>query len=161
MPSIIKEADVKLYIAGKGPYTEILKKLVEKLNLNKKIVFTSFVSKKKLVNLYRMCDVFVHPSLSEGYCHTILEAMSVGRPVVCTDDFGSEMVKVGSEMVKEGYNGYVVSQPEPDLLAEKILDLIFDDNKRCLFGKRSRKIVERDYDWNKIINKLIKIFKNL
>lgn len=55
--------------------------LFEELNLNVKyaddIVMTGFLSDRQLVNLYKRCEIFVYPSLYEGFGLPVLEAMSL------------------------------------------------------------------------------------
>ena len=51
------------------------------------------------------CDIYVQPTTVDSFGVTILEAMSTGLPIVCTDDFTLP------EMVKDGYNGFLVKSP--------------------------------------------------
>ena len=49
------------------------------------LILTNFVSEEVLVHLYNLCDVFVFPSLYEGFGLPVLEAMSCGAPVVVSN----------------------------------------------------------------------------
>ncbi len=139
---VIRELpNVRLHLTSIGPRTEHLKKLVRKLNLNKNVIFWGRVDDKKLLELYKICRIFVHPSLSEGFCHTTLEAMSTGRPVVSTKT-------VGSEMVEHGKTGLIVPPADSEALAEAILKLLSDYDLAYKMGKRAREVVEKRYDWN-------------
>jgi glycosyltransferase involved in cell wall biosynthesis len=51
------------------------------------------------------CDIYVQPTTVDSFGVSILEAMSTGLPIVCTDDFTLP------EMVEEGYNGFLVKSP--------------------------------------------------
>lgn len=79
----------------------------------------------KLATLQR-CALFVSPSYSEGLSLSLLEAMSVGKPVICT--------RVGShpEVVREGRNGYVVDPGDIASLTDKIISLL--ENKELREG---------------------------
>ena len=62
-----------------------LKKLVEELNLNGKVVFTGNISYEKIPEVYAAADYFVLSSLSEGLPTALLEAMACGIPIIGTD----------------------------------------------------------------------------
>lgn len=51
------------------------------------------------------CDIYVQPTTIDSFGVSILEAMSTGLPIVCTDDFTLP------ELVKDGYNGFLVKSP--------------------------------------------------
>ncbi len=155
LSSVVKELpDVRLHITSAGPRTEYLRTLVRKLNLNKNVVFWGRVDVKKLLELYRTCRIFVHPSLSEGFCHTTLEAMAAGRPVVSTKT-------AGSEMVEHGKTGLLVSPADSEALAEATLKLLSDYDLACRMGKRAREVVEEKYDWNVVAEKYYSVYLKL
>lgn len=78
--------DVKLVIAGsKGWFYEKVFKTVRQLGLDKEVIFTGFVSEKDLCCLYNGAEIFVFPSLYEGFGLPPLEAMSCGTPVICSN----------------------------------------------------------------------------
>ncbi len=78
----------QLVIAGKIPEIALHKLQKEGndtgLNTNE-IVYTGYVSDEDLVALYNMCELYVFPSLSEGFGLPALEAMSCGTPVICSN----------------------------------------------------------------------------
>jgi glycosyltransferase involved in cell wall biosynthesis len=80
-------------------------------------------------------DVFALTSHNEANPISILEAMSVGRPVVATD--------VGSiyEAVTEGETGHLVPAGDSALLTERVLSLLTDEPKRLAMGAASRQAV--------------------
>jgi len=155
MPKIVKEyPDAILHITSKGPQTHYLKNLVKKLGLDKHVIFHGRVSDKELLKLYRQCRVFCHPSLSEGFCHTILEAMATGRPVVSTKTNGSEMVE-------HGKTGFLVPPADSDALAETILKVFGNYELSRKIGKRAREVVEKRYDWDIVAKEYYNIYQEL
>lgn len=79
-------ADTKLVIAGGyGWLYEDIVAAPKRLGIEKDIVFTGRVSEDELVELYRASQVFVLPSLTEGFGLPILEAQAAGVPVVASD----------------------------------------------------------------------------
>jgi len=155
MTEIVKEyPDTKLHITSVGPQTSNLKMLVKKLGLNKHVIFHGRVSDEELLKLYRQCRVFCHPSLSEGFCHTILEAMATGRPVVSTKTNGSEMIE-------DGMTGFLVPPGDNSVLADAILKVFSDYELSQKIGKRARKVVEKRYDWDVVAKKYYAIYREL
>ncbi len=105
------------------------------------------------------CDIYVQPTTVDSFGVSILEAMSTGLPIVCTDD-GFTL----PELVKDGYNGFLVksqiswykhrfnlrrysklaSLPHPETirdLVEKLSILIENPKLRKKMGKNSFKLV--------------------
>jgi len=155
MPNILKEfPDAKLHITSEGPQTSNLKYLTKKLGLDKSIIFHGRVSDEKLFELYRQCKVFCHPSLSEGFCHTTLEAMATGRPVVSTNT-------IGSEMVENGKTGLLAPTADSHAIADAILKIFSDDDLTYKMGVRARKKVEEEYDWNVIAKKYYEVYQEV
>jgi glycosyltransferase involved in cell wall biosynthesis len=94
-------------------------------------------------------SIFVLPSYREGTPRSVLEAMSMGRPIITTDVPGCR------ETVENDYNGFLV-EPYDSVLLEKAMEkLINKSNLRALMGKRSREIAIEKYDVYKVINSMI------
>lgn len=60
-------------------------KLCKDLNIEEKVIFTGFIEDRFLPVFYNACDVFVYPSLYEGFGLPTLEAMSCGTPVITSN----------------------------------------------------------------------------
>ena len=99
----------------------------------------------------RTADVFLYTSLSENFGQTILEAGAAGLPMICT------RVGIAPEIIKNGKNGFIV-RGEPLEIADKIVELC-DRKKRERFGRLTRDIVKKNFDWESIINKYAAIYK--
>ena len=67
------------------PYTKLLKKLVKDLNLENEVNFLGKISEKELDNLYLSSNIYVFPSLVEGFGSPLLEAMSYGLPIISSN----------------------------------------------------------------------------
>jgi glycosyltransferase involved in cell wall biosynthesis len=78
--------------------------------------------------LYRDLDLYVHPSLSEGFSNSILEAMSHSLPVVPTAAGGNP------EAVVEDVTGLLVPAGDPVALSEAIVTLVDDAPRRRRLG---------------------------
>lgn len=109
---------------------------------------------KDVVPFYKNCSVFVLPSYSEGIPTSVLEAMSVGRPIITTDATGCR------ETVEEGINGFKVPVGNIEALAEKMIWFIENHGEAEVMGKRARKMAEEIFDVE-IVNKAMMETMNL
>jgi glycosyltransferase involved in cell wall biosynthesis len=79
------DKDVKLVIAGgKGWFYKQIFQLVQELGLTEHVLFPGFIPRQELPDWYRAAEVFVYPSLFEGFGLPVVEAMACGTPVVCS-----------------------------------------------------------------------------
>jgi len=104
--------------------------------------------KEDVREFIKQCSVYVLPSYREGTPRTVLEAMSMSRPIITTDAPGCR------ETVISGKNGFLVPIKNIDELVIKMEKFILDKTLVEKMGKESRKIAEQKYDVNKV-NKLI------
>ena len=76
----------------------------------------------------RWADVCLHPAISEGFCVSVIEAQSMGLPVVCTDADGL------SENIADGVTGFVVGRRDAAALTERLMELAADPALRERMG---------------------------
>ena len=76
---------------------------------------------------------------------SLLEAMASGRPAVCTDVGGVR------EMIEEGVTGYLVRIGDSAALAERLVLLLTDDERRRAMGRAARKRVETEFTLSRSI----------
>jgi glycosyltransferase involved in cell wall biosynthesis len=90
----------------------------------------------ELVREYAEADVFVLPSVEDGFGLVTLEAMNAGLPVIVSDHAGS------AEVVRDGVNGFVVPARDVDVLAERLELLLSDGRLRRKMGAEARATAE-------------------
>lgn len=96
------------------------------------------------------CDIFVLPSYREGVPRTLLEAASIGKPIVTTDAVGCR------EVVDNEVNGFLVPIRDGKALAEKIKILIENEHMRRKFGEKSRKKAVDEFDVNVVVEQYLR-----
>lgn len=114
------------------------------LDYNKKsnIHFEGFITSDILANKYNEADVFVFPTLCEGYGLVVLEALSSGLPVICSDHAG------GNDAIIDNYNGFVFETGNESLLFEKIN--YFINNRESIEKMRANcRYVAENLTWEK------------
>ncbi len=153
--------DVELVIAGDGPWREKLEELAKNLNLKNKIFFRRHLGPEKLLREYREADLFVLPSIHDKRGDTetlgvvLIEAMEFSIPVIATNVGGIP------DVVKDGYNGLLVPEKDPDALADAIIKLIENKDLREKFTKNAKKHIEEKFSWDAIMDKLNQIYTHL
>lgn len=151
-----KNKKVRLRIVGDGPRKNDLVSLVKKLNLEKFVIFEGFVSNEKINEFYRKAHIFVNMSKEECFATTCLEGLASGLPIISSKVGGFE------DAVIDDFNGYLIKERSCELLAKKILYLINNKDLILKFGRNSRKMAEKKYDWNKvIIPKYLNLYKEI
>jgi len=146
---------VKLLKVGTPNYLGVREKLlkqIESLNLQKDIIFTGYVSERELAEIYNAVDLFVFPSLYEGFGMPPLEAMACGTPVI-TSNTSSLPEVVGDAAI-------VVDPYDVDKLVEEMYQLLTDDG---LKKEMIRKGLKRSkiFSWDESARKTLKVYKEL
>ena len=114
-----------MLIAGDGPERRNLEKLVLRLELKLNVKFLGRIS--DMNNFFNQIDLFVHPSVREGFGLVVLEAMSRGIPVIAADNTSLP------DLVNNGFNGFLFKTGSFEDLATKIRSL-YDDKLRSEMG---------------------------
>lgn len=142
-------------VVGEGPEKQKLEKLVAKLNLGERIVFTGQLPHGEALKKVAGADVFSLPSWKEGFGVVYLEAMACGKPVIACRGEGIE------DVIEDGVNGILVEPKDIDDLAKKI-ELLLDDKKKAeQIGQAGRKLVLERYTWAENARKTITLYKEV
>jgi glycosyltransferase involved in cell wall biosynthesis len=128
---------VGLVVIGDGPERQSLEGLARSLDLGGRIYFAGQKSRKETLSLMAACDLFVLNSTHEGFPHVVLEAMSVGVPVVATAVGGIP------EVVQDGENGLLIRPTTNGALAEALSHLVPSLSERQRLVGRARCTAKR------------------
>ena len=115
---------IKLVIVGSGIELENLKKMVVQYNLEKNVIFESWLSIDDFKSLIANSQLFIQPSRFDAYGGTTL-AMSLGTPVIGTFESGAAI-----DRIIDGENGYLYYANDTSTLATKIENLFFNIDER-------------------------------
>jgi glycosyltransferase involved in cell wall biosynthesis len=143
-----------LVIVGEGHLRDELEALGHKL-LGDRLKLVGAVDEPSLPSFYAMADVFVLPSLSEGHCVSILEAMSAAKPIVAS------AIPANAESVVHGKNGFLVDPRDTSSLANVILRLLRNDELREEFGRNSREKAISEFGWELRIRRLKEFYESV
>jgi len=129
----VKDAgiDAKFFIVGTGELEEQLKKQVRDLKLDDYIIFTGFLS--NISEIVNIIDIEINSSFSEATSLAIIEAMSLGKPVIATNVGGNPGV------VFDNVNGFLVPPGDDKAIADKIIELFGNEE---LLNRLSKGCIE-------------------
>ena len=131
----------KLLMAGSGELRSQLEELTGQLGLTGNVSFLGAVEHRQVPEVLKNVDIFVMPSIREGFGVAAVEAQAMEIPVVATKVDGIP------EVVRDGITGILVEPRNPEQLATAIIELIENPEKRREMGKEGRKYVLSRYRW--------------
>ncbi|MEA2107181.1 MAG: glycosyltransferase family 4 protein [Bacteroidota bacterium] len=139
-----------LQIAGSGPLEASLKKQAEEIS---GITFLGQIPNKEITTLMNRNNVFITVPSHDNQPMSILEAFSVGIPVIST--------KVGGipDMITDVYNGFLVDVHSSEQIADKVTWIFSNQNKIPEILANAKESV-KDYQWPVIKNKLLMLYAN-
>jgi glycosyltransferase involved in cell wall biosynthesis len=133
-------------------------RLEEMARRNDITIVSGILREEELIRYLSLADVFVLPFRfwPQVECPlTILEAMSIGKPVVTTT-FGAI-----PEVVIDGENGLTVSPGRPEILAKAVTELLIDRDAALRMGERGRAYTKNFHDWAVIAESTLNVFENV
>lgn len=142
--------DSRLLIIGSGKLKNKLIEYSEKLSIGNKIDIMENIANP--FTYISKSDLYVCSSVYEGLSNSILEAMATGKAVVSTNhDYGA------AEIINSGYNGLLVPPKNPVILAEKILEVLSnEDLKKSL--ERNASVRVEDFSVERMVDDYENLF---
>lgn len=138
--------DVTCEIAGEGGERNDLQALIRELDLESCVKLVGWTD--DVAGFLATGDLFAFPSHQEGFPLTLLEAMAVGLPVVSSEIDGPV------EILKDGLNGRLVPDDDPDRLGEALGELISDPDTARRLGAAAREQVLTEYSPDELARRL-------
>ncbi len=138
--------DLVFIIIGDGPERKSLELKIKEKGLENKVLLSG-----KLPDAYKYLpafDIFVLPSVKEGFAWTILEAMSAKVPVIATN------VGAAPEIIENKNNGLLVSPRGADELASALNSLANSDDMRREFAIQAHQTILHKFSFNKMMGQI-------
>jgi glycosyltransferase involved in cell wall biosynthesis len=146
----LKDAELHCY----GYFDRDVIKALQRLNVPN-VYFHGSVSKPEVIAALQGAHLAVLPTVEDGFGVVILEALAAGLPVVTTTHSG------GSEVIENGYEGFVVAPKSVEALAGKILYFYENRDAAREMGQAARKKVEAGWDWEAYTDRLLEIYERV
>lgn len=142
----------KLVLAGRFGYGE--EDIKDKINDSKyknEIIVPGFIRDEDKGELIKNAEVFLFPTFYEGFGLPILEAQSLGVPVVTSNI--SSLSEVGGESV------FYADPQEPEIIADAVFELISDQNLKDAIIRKGHENVKR-FSWEKCTDQITELLTN-
>ena len=138
--------------SGMEEYGKKIKEYYNKLNIEDYLEFRD--ATKNIVDAYRQCDVFCLPSLHEGFPNVVCEAMSCGKPILCSNICDNPFI------VEDGVNGWLFNPLDEDDIFSKIRNVCsMSKSKIIQIGELNRKTAESKFSEKVFIQQYIELLE--
>jgi glycosyltransferase involved in cell wall biosynthesis len=146
----------RFLLIGRGTQEAALKDLSNSLGVSDHVVFLGHVPARQLPQYLASSDVYVSTALSDaGLAASTAEAMACGLPVIVTDSGENRL------WVRDGENGYVVPTTSPEILAERIVDLLRRPDVRAEWGQANRQVIVERNNYAREMRRMEEIYHAL
>jgi glycosyltransferase involved in cell wall biosynthesis len=142
----------RLLLVGQGTQAEALRGLARRLAVGDRVQFAGVRPHHALVSYYRAADVFVFASETETQGLVLAEAAACALPAVAVGAPGC------AEVVHDGETG-ILTKATPAALAEAIIDLLLDPDRRRAMGRRARQVAEQGFDVRGQIDRTLAVYQ--
>jgi len=152
IPIVLKELPGTQFImVGNGPHKKPCIELSKQLSIKNNLRFIDYVD--KIEEMYALSDVFVLTSYNDNFGLVVTEAMGCGKPVIVSDRGAPK------EYIED--NGLIFQYGDPDSLAKAILEILSDNDKRCILGERCFNYVKNNFSWRNAAEKYLELYENI
>lgn len=148
-----KHRQARLLIVGDGELREELERLTHDLGLDRQVRFLG--RREDTADIYHALDVFVHPSLWEGFGLVFLEAMSFSLPIIAAK------VSAIPELVQDGETGLLVPPENIPQLVKAMTWMIEHPKERKRMGTRGRQRLLTDFGHEKMVAKTMSLYEKM
>jgi glycosyltransferase involved in cell wall biosynthesis len=149
------QKNFQVLIVGEGSLRNALQSQVSKYQLENLIFIMGQKDKAQLLEHYQQADVFVLPSLWEGFPLTILEAWSSGVAVIATKVNGIPAICIDKK------NALLISKENPQELSVAMKMLLNDRTLAESLGRQGRILVNKCFSWQTITDETLKVYNSL
>ena len=141
-----KQVSFKLVIGGSGPLEGELKQKAKAHGVAKHILFTGFVEQPK--DLYMSGDVFLLPSIWEGFGYVLAEAALCSLPCIAFN------ISSNSQIIQDGKTGVLVTEQNPLSFADAVLKLSENEKLRQEMGEAAKSFVKQNFEAEDIFKEI-------
>ncbi|MGA7733672.1 MAG: glycosyltransferase family 4 protein [Chloroflexia bacterium] len=143
-------------VVGNGPEREYLRALAEELGMEvgKDIIFVGAVPEEELPAHYALADVYVHTGREESFGLSVIEALSLGLPVVSVNEGGP------CDTVLDGVSGHLV-EVTPEALGRSIAHLWAHPSRAQTMGQAGARFIRTHYSWEQGAQTLLRVLSRV
>jgi len=152
LPIELQQTYKIVFTGGKGWNNQALAQTIADYNLKDRVIFTGFVSDEDLPYLYNRADLFIYPSLYEGFGLPVLEAMACGAPIITSN--------VSSLPEVVGKAGILIDPKNEQEIAHKMKQILTNPKLADDLRKKGP-LQAKKFTWKKTAQETLKIFERI
>jgi glycosyltransferase involved in cell wall biosynthesis len=153
-----REPSARLMLVGQPEreYEEVLLEKIERLGLEREVItHFAFLPQEELNLHIHAADVLVYPYRNITQSGALLTGLTTGKPVVATSVGGFR------EMIQHEQTGILVEHGDEEQLAEELVRLLRDAEKRAQLGQAAQEMAETEYSWDAIARKTLECYRSV
>jgi glycosyltransferase involved in cell wall biosynthesis len=153
-----KGKKVKLIVVGGEKhfpgYKEVLRSYAENIRISDHVILAGAIDEIELPDYYAACDIFLYPHINQSWGLAPFEAMAAKRPTIVSLDTGA------AEILKDRINSMIVAPMNPELIAEKVIELMENSDLNKNIVANAFAFVRDEISWEKYSREMMKVFED-
>ena len=145
---------VQFVIVGEGVLLDNLEKLAIQLKIKEKVFFLGGKNREEIPQIFKIMDIYVLTSKSEGLPTVLIEAGASGVPVVSFDVGGVRNIVI------DGKTGFLIPSGNLELMTEAIIKLLDNSSKREEMGREAKEYVKK-FDVSEMVKNTESLYEEL
>ncbi len=159
LPTVVNERpDVRLHVVGESSdlaYATEVKSEIERARLDRFVVWRGALDERGLLDAFASCSILVLPSADEASPLVVAQAMAAGKPVV------AHAVGGVPSLVADGASGLLVTKGYPTGMADALLALIEDEERRRAIGAHAAALARESFDPGVVVEWMAALYRQL
>lgn len=135
----------KIKIAGKGPLSDELSKLIKHKNLEQEVELVGHVDPD---SFFKSIDLFIFTSHFEGSANALIESLQYSIPAIAWD------ISSNPEVIENNYNGILISPFDTKSFARKIIEVLSNKNQYLNFQKEAQNTINSKFNYDSKVDEI-------
>lgn len=155
IPRVLERCPRAEFVFTGGGEADFLRLAALAPHVRERIRFLGYLPYDELPRIFASADLAIAPTYYEDFPIRILESLSSGVPVVATDVGGIR------EVVVSGSTGRLIRPGDPLALAEAVVDLLEDDDRRVALGAEGRRRIVEEFSWQRAAERTRELYRQV
>ncbi|OSZ82385.1 hypothetical protein CAP35_03695 [Chitinophagaceae bacterium IBVUCB1] len=147
--------DFEYKIIGDGNHHQALSFIIKESGLESQVKLVGEKTQTEIIQALNQSHIFIHPAISEGFSNAVIEAQSMGLPVVCTDADGL------SENIKHNITGIIVPKWDEKAIADSVVMLWSDKKLLQSMAANGVARVQEHFTLDKQMSRFVSFYQQL
>lgn len=148
--SLIENKQIEYVVCGSGPLKSELIEQAKELGLEGKAHFLG--TRNDVAEIFKVANLYIHPSKREGLPVALMEAMASGLPIVCSD------IRGNNDLLQDGDGGYLFESDNLVDLVDQLKKILSEQEKYASFAQFNQTYVKR-YSLENVLEELEKVYE--